>query len=103
MTPKTAYQARDKAYPVGPQLDLPKGARVRRDRIDKCGKITLRHRGRLHHIGVGAAHKHKEVIMLVAGLDVRILTEEGEMLRHLTLDPTKNYQAIGCQNVSTMS
>lgn len=103
MTPKTAYQARDKAYPVGPQLDLPKGARVRRDRIDKCGKITLRHRGRLHHIGVGAAHKHKEVIMLVAGLDVRILTEEGEMLRHLTLDPTKNYQAIGGSEVSTMS
>jgi hypothetical protein len=25
------------------------------------------------------------------------------VLRHLTLDPTKNYQAIGCQNVSTMS
>jgi hypothetical protein len=25
------------------------------------------------------------------------------VLRHLTLDPTKNYQAIGCNNVSTMS
>jgi hypothetical protein len=41
--------------------------------------------------------------MLVADLDVRILTEEGEMLRHLTLDPTKNYQAIGNADVSTMS
>ena len=41
--------------------------------------------------------------MLVAGLDVRILTEEGEMLRHLTLDPTKIYQAIGNSDVSTMS
>jgi hypothetical protein len=25
------------------------------------------------------------------------------MLRHLTLDPTKNYQAIGNADVSTMS
>lgn len=103
MTPKTAYLARDKARPSGPSIDLPKGARVRRDRIDSCGRVTLRHRGRLHHIAVGRAYKHTPVIMLVAGLDVRILTEEGEMLRHLTLDPNKNYQAIGRADVSTMS
>lgn len=103
MTPKAAFDARDKAYPIGPELDLPKGTRVRRDRIDKGGAVTLRHKGRLHHIGVGCAHKHKEVIMLVADLDIRILTEEGEMLRHLTLDPTKSYQAIGRYDVSTMS
>jgi hypothetical protein len=72
-------------------------------RIDGGGAVTLRHKGRLHHIGVGRAHKYKDVIMLVADLDVRILTEEGEMLRHLTLDPTKNYQAIGRADVSTMS
>jgi len=40
---------------------------------------------------------------LATDLDVRILTEEGEMLRHLTLDPTKNYQAIGNADVSSMS
>jgi transposase InsO family protein len=103
MTPKAAFEARDKARPAGPQLDLPKGTRVRRDRIDGGGAVTLRHKGRLHHIGVGRAHKHKGVIMLVADLDVRILTEEGEVLRHLTLDPTKNYQSIGGSEVSTMS
>lgn len=103
MTPKAAFDARDKAHPVGPELDVPKGTRVRRDRIDGGGAVTLRHKGRLHHIGVGCAHKHKDVIMLVADLDVRILTDEGEMLRHLTLDPSKNYQAIGLNNVSTMS
>jgi len=32
------------------------------------------------------------VIMLIAGLDVRVLSEDGELLRHLTLDPTKDYQ-----------
>ncbi len=95
--------ARDTARPAGPAIDLPRVTRVRRDRIDAGGAVTLRHAGRLHHIGVGRAHKHREVIMLVAGLDVRILTEEGEMLRHLTLDPTKIYQSIGSQKVSTMS
>jgi hypothetical protein len=76
---------------------------VRRDRIDQAGVVTLRHRGRLHHIGVGRAHKHTPVILLVADLDVRVITEEGEVLRHLTLDPTKNYQSIGGSEVSTMS
>lgn len=103
MTPKAAFEARDKARPMGAEIDLPKGTRVRRDRIDSGGAVTLRHRGRLHHIGVGRVHRHKEVIMLVADLDVRILTDEGEMLRHLTLDPTRDYQAIGRPEVSTMS
>lgn len=88
---------------MGCAIDVPNGTRVRCDRIDAGGAVTLRHAGRLHHIGVGRVHRHKEVIMLVADLDVRILMDEGEMLRHLTLDPTKNYQAIGNANVSTMS
>jgi transposase InsO family protein len=103
LTPKVAFDSRDKARPAAPLFDIPKGTRVRRDRIDGGGAVTLRHKGKLHHIGVGRIHRHKSVIMLVADLDVRILTEEGEMLRHLTLDPTKNYQAIGRCDVSTMS
>jgi hypothetical protein len=45
--------------------------RVRRDRIDNNGKVTLRHRTRLHHIAIGHVHKGKRVILLVDGLDVR--------------------------------
>jgi hypothetical protein len=41
---------------------------------------------------VGRKHKGKRVIMLVDGLDVRVLSEEGELLRHLTLDPTRDHQ-----------
>lgn len=104
MTPRSAFEARDKARPTGPVLDLPKGTRVRRDRVDKAGVVTLRHRGRLHHIGIGKAHRHTPVIMLVADLDVRVITDEGEVLRHLTLDPALDYQAIGKgSEVSTMS
>lgn len=103
MTPLSAFEARDKARPAGPVFDIAQGTRVRRDRIDTAGVVTLRYRGRLYHIGVGRAYKHMPVLMLVDGVDVRILTEEGEMLRHLTLDPTKIYEAIRNSDVSTMS
>ena len=66
--------------------------RVRRDRIDKNGKVTLRHRTRMHHIGVGHAHKGERVILLVDDLDAKVLSLGGELLRHLTLDPNRDYQ-----------
>ena len=92
VTPLVAFGARDKARPSGPRIAVGAGVRVRRDRIDKGGKLTLRHRTRLHHIAVGRAHKGKRVIMLIDGLDVRVLSDDGEFLRHLTLDPTRSYQ-----------
>jgi transposase InsO family protein len=95
MTPLAAFQARDKARPSGPRILVGAGMRVRRDRIDKGGKVTLRHRSRLHHIGVGHVHKGKRVILLVDQLDVRVVSEDGELLRHLTLDPGRDYQPQG--------
>lgn len=91
-TPKAAWDARDKAEPTGPKIVVGASVRVRRDRIDKVGRVTLRHRSRLHHIGVGRLHKGERVIMLIDGLDVRIVSEKGPLLRHLTLDPTRDYQ-----------
>ena len=93
--PRVAFEARDKARPSGPMIRVGAGVRVRRDRIDKNGKVTLRHRTRLHHIGVGHAHKGKRVIMLVDGLNVRVVSQDGELLRRLTLDPTRDYQPQG--------
>ena len=95
ITPRAAFDARDKARPVGRKVHLEPGVRVRRDRVDRNGKLTLRHRGRLHHIGVGRAHSNTAVIMLIAGLDVRILSVQGELLRHFTLDPSRDYQPTG--------
>jgi transposase InsO family protein len=93
--PLVAFRARDKARPSGPKIRVGAGVRVRKDRIDKDGKLTLRHRTRLHHLGIGRAHTGKRVIMLIDGLDVRVLSEDGEVLRHLTLDPTRDYQPQG--------
>jgi transposase InsO family protein len=95
ITPLEAFGARDKARPTGPKIVVGAGVRVRRDRIDKGGKLTLRHRTRLHHIGVGHAHKGKRVVMLIDGLNVRILAEDGELLRELRLDPSRDYQPKG--------
>jgi hypothetical protein len=93
--PRVAFQARDKARPCGPKIRVGAGVRVRRDRIDKGGKVTLRHGTRLHHIGVGHAHKGKRVTLLVQGLEVRVISQDGELLRHLTLDPERDYQPQG--------
>jgi hypothetical protein len=76
-TPAEAFGARPKAVPTGQRLSVPVHCRVRRDRIDRCGKLTLRHDSRLHHIGLGRRHAGTRVLLLVADLDVRVLTEDG--------------------------
>lgn len=93
-TPTDAYTARPKAGPVrrGIRIDE-QHYRVRRDRVDSNGKLTLRHNSRLHHIGLGRRHAGTRVLMLVCELDIRIIGEDnGELLTTLTLDPSRDYQ-----------
>lgn len=54
--------------------------------------VTLRHNSRLHHLGIGRAHAGKRVTLLVADLHIRVITDDGELLRELTLDPSRDYQ-----------
>ena len=63
--------------------------------MSKGGNVTIRFRGKLHHIGVGDDHIGTEVLLLVDGLDIRVITRHGELLRRLTLDPGKDYQGTG--------
>ena len=94
-TPREALEARPKATPMLPGFVVPPHHRVRRDRVDKVGRITLRHNSRLHHIGLGRRNAGVRVIVLVADLDVRVVSEDGELLRELVLDPTRDYQPHG--------
>ena len=92
--PATAYAARPKARPGDRAADT--HDRVRTDRIDKTGLVTLRHRGRLHHIGIGRAHAGTHVLLLVQDLDIRVINAAtGELLRELTLNPERDYQPTG--------
>jgi transposase InsO family protein len=94
-TPATIYTTLPKAAPTADRG--PDGhARVRHDRIDTDGKLTLRVNGRLHHIGIGRTHARTPVILLVHDLHVRVVdAATGELLRELVIDPTRNYQPTG--------
>jgi transposase InsO family protein len=93
-TPATAYAARPKASPGDRGADT--HDRVRTDRIDATGIVTLRHNGRLHHIGIGRPHARTRVLLLVQDLHIRVVNAgTGELLRELTLNPDKDYQPTG--------
>jgi hypothetical protein len=80
-TPIGAFQARPRMAPTGHGLMIPTHFRVQRDRVDKVGRITLRHNSRLHHFGLGRHHSGTRVLLLIADLEIRVLTEHGGLLR----------------------
>ena len=92
-TPLQAYSTRIKAKPADRDPRAPTHFRVRQDKVDTNGKVTLRYDSRLHHIGIGRAHKGRAIKLLIADRDIRIIDlENGQLIRELTLDPTRNYQ-----------
>ena len=92
-TPQTAWDARPKAIPSRQGIRISEHFRVRRDRVDRDGKLTLRHASRLHHIGVGRRWAGTKVLILARDLNLRIITEDtGELIRELVLDTTRDYQ-----------
>jgi transposase InsO family protein len=91
-TPKLAFDSRDKAVP-GDAVPNPH-FRVRRD-IVRDGRVSLRHNSKMHHIGLGKAFTGQRVTMLIVDLQIRVITDQGELIRQLTLDPSKDYQPSG--------
>jgi len=89
-TPREVFDAKVKAHPAGNVPDT--HFRVRHDRVDKTGCVTLRYQSRLRHIGIGRAHKGQRVLLLVADRDVRVVSQDGELIRQLVIDPARDYQ-----------
>jgi hypothetical protein len=96
-TPTAACQAHTKAKPANAPLSTPPHCRIRQDKVN-AGNITLRYRSQLYHIVVGRRHERARVLILVADRDIRILTLDGALLRHLTLDPKRLYQPLTPSN-----
>ena len=94
-TPAEAFAARPKAVPRGPKIEVPPTYRLRRDKVDITGVVTLRHNSRLHHVGLGRRLTGTRALVLVDGLRVKVLNEDGELIRELTLDPSCDYQPHG--------
>jgi hypothetical protein len=93
-TPLQAYSTRIKARLATPAGALPATHfRVRQDKVDKGGRVTLRHNSRLHHIGISRAHKNRPIKLHIADQDIRIIDQQtGQLIRELTLDPSRDYQ-----------
>jgi transposase InsO family protein len=91
-TPLQAYSARIKARPAGAPART--YFRVRIDRVDETGKVSLRYDSKLYKIGLGRAYKGRAVKLLIADLDVRVIDANGELIRELTLDPSRVYQPL---------
>ncbi len=73
--------------------------RVRRDKIDTTGKVTLRINSHLYKIAVGRTYARTPVLLLVHDLDVRVVhATTGELLRELTINPEHTYQRLSPPN-----
>ena len=93
-TPLQAFDTRPKAFPTGHLI--PPHYRVRHDRIDAAGVITIRYNSRLHHIGLSKHRTDTTVTVLIDDLDIRVLDRNtGTLIRKLILDPTRDYQPRG--------
>ncbi|TXK52778.1 integrase core domain-containing protein, partial [Salinibacterium sp. dk5596] len=90
-TPAFAYQLIPKATPTRPED--PGIWRVRYDTIDNDGKISLRHSGRMLHLGIGRPHARTDIIALIHNNDATVITHDGTVLAEFTLNPNKGYQA----------
>jgi transposase InsO family protein len=94
-TPAARYNTMPKALP-GDSRDPDTHDRIRHDRVDKAGSVTLRHNGRLHHIGIGRTHAGTCITLLIHDLDLRVINPiTGELLRELVLNPHIDYQPTG--------
>jgi len=93
-TPLQAYSNRIKARPTATTLP-PTHFRVRHDKVDQGGRVSLRHNSRLHHIGIGRAHTGRTIKLLIADQNIRIIdANTGQLIRELTLDPNRDYQPL---------
>jgi hypothetical protein len=67
---------------------IPPHYRVRHDKIDAAGVITIRYNSHLHHIGLSKYLRGTNVTVLIDDRDIRVLDHNtGELIRELVLDP----------------
>jgi transposase InsO family protein len=93
-TPLQAYSTRIKAKPSNDTPRAPTHFRVRQDKVDQTGKVSLRYHSKLYKIGLGRAHKGRTIKLLIADQQIRVIDLQGQLIRELTLDPTRNYQPL---------
>ena len=90
-TPGHAYRATPKAAPAT-NGHAPQHYRLRYDRLDTKGKMTIRRAGRMHHLGIGTAHARTRVLALADAHRITVIDlETGEVLSTHQINPDKTY------------
>jgi transposase InsO family protein len=88
-TPAQVYYATIKAKPTNA---LESYYRVRHDKTDDTGKVTLRRAGILHKLGTGRANARTVVQMLIDEQIVTVISKHtGEVLSQHKIDPDRKY------------
>jgi transposase InsO family protein len=90
-TPGTVYRATPKAAPAS-NGHTPGHYRLRYDRLDNKGHMSIRRAGRMHHLGVGTAHARTRVLAFADEHHITVAElTTGEVLSRHQIDPTKSY------------
>ena len=90
-TPGDAYRATPKAAPAT-NGHTPGHYRLRYDRLDPKGKMTIRRAGRMHHLGIGTTHARKRVLALADDHHITVIElHTGEVLSTHLIQPDKSY------------
>ncbi len=89
-TPQTVYREGIKAHPG--QETSHHTWRIRHDRVDKDGKISLRRAGKMHHLGIGARHRGIPVIILIDEAEITVTDKNTEeVLSQHIIEPEGAY------------
>jgi transposase InsO family protein len=90
-TPGDAYRATPKAAPAS-NGHTPGHYRLRYDRLDTKGRMTLRRAGRMHHLGIGTENARKRVLAFADDHQITVADlTTGEVLSVHLIEPTKTY------------
>ena len=90
-TPSDAYRATPKALPAT-NGHAQGHYRLRYDRLDTKGKMTIRRAGRMHHLGIGTVHARKRVLAFADDHQVTVADlTTGEVLSTHLIEPNKTY------------
>jgi len=71
---------------------LPEHCRLRYDRIDSDGHVSIRHARRIHHLGIGRRHTGKRILAIADETTIPVIRlETGEILSEHRIDPNRGY------------
>jgi integrase-like protein len=91
-TPGEAYRATPRAAPAS-NGHAPGHYRLRYDRLDPKGRMTLRRAGRMHHLGIGTTHARKRVLALADDHTITVIElHTGEVLSTHLIEPDNSYR-----------